>query len=57
MIPFMTLLGEFLLKHGELINAIMEAIEGGATKEEVLKAIRASVVAASDAEMKRELTP
>lgn len=57
MIPFMLALGEFLLKHGDLINAVMQAIEGGASKEEMLKAIRASMVAVSDAEMKRELDP
>ncbi len=57
MIPFMLALGEFLLKHGDLINAVMEAIEGGASKEEMMKAIRASMVAASDAEMRRELNP
>jgi hypothetical protein len=57
MILFLTTMGEFFLKHGELINALFEAIEGGATKEELLKAIRASMVAASDEEMKRELGP
>ncbi len=55
MIPFLTLLAEFLLKHGDLINAVMEAIEGGASKEEMMKAIRASMVAVSDVDMKREL--
>lgn len=55
MIQFMMMMGEFFIKHGDLINALFEAIEGGATKEELLKAIRASMVAASDAEMAREL--
>ncbi len=55
MMTFMLALGEFLLKHADLVNAVMEAIEGGASKEEMLKAIRASMVAASDAEMQREL--
>jgi len=55
MVQFMVMMGEFLLKHGELVNALMEAIEGGTTKEELMRAIRASMVAASDAEMKREL--
>ncbi len=57
MIPFLSMMGTFFLEHGEIINALFEAIEGGATKEELLKAIRASMVAASDAEMKRELDP
>ncbi len=57
MIPFMIQMGEFLLKHGDLINAVMEAIEGGASKEEMMKAIRASMVAASDADMEVELKP
>ncbi len=57
MIPFMLAMGEFLLKHGDLVNAVMEAIEGGASKDEMMKAIRASMVAVSDADMKEELDP
>lgn len=57
MVTFMLALGEFLLKHGDLVSAVMEAIEGGASKEEMLKAIRASMVATSDADMKVELDP
>lgn len=54
---FMLMMGQFLLEHGDIINAVMDAIQGGADKEQMMKAIRASMVAASDAEMKRELKP
>ena len=47
----------FLLEHVELVEAIYEVIEGGAKKEDVLKAVRATAIAASDAEMHRELDP
>ena len=57
MIPFLTLLAQFLLEHGDLVNAVMEAVDGGAKKEDILKAIRASMVAASDEVMKQELKP
>ncbi|MEJ7812888.1 MAG: hypothetical protein WKG32_20910 [Gemmatimonadaceae bacterium] len=56
MTAFFLALGTFLLEHGELVNALMEAIEGGTTKEELMKAIRVSMVAASDEQMKRELS-
>ncbi len=57
MTAFLVAMGTFLLEHGELLNALMEAIDGGTTKEELLRAIRASMVAASDEQMKRELGP
>ncbi|HXG69974.1 MAG TPA: hypothetical protein VNJ04_05095 [Gemmatimonadaceae bacterium] len=47
----------FLVAHGDLVNALMDAIDGGADRESVLKAIRASMVAVSDEQMKRELAP
>ncbi len=47
----------FLINHLDLISAIKDAIDGGAKHEDVLKAIKASMVAASDAEMHRELDP
>lgn len=49
--------GAFLVEHAELVNAVMEAIEGGATKEQVLKGIRASMVAAGDVAVEAELGP
>ncbi len=55
MIIFMTQLATFLLEHADLIDLVMKAIEGGASKEDLVKAVRASMVAASDAEMRREL--
>lgn len=45
----------FLLQHADIITLIMKAINGGANKDNIVKAIEAEMVAASDAEMKREL--
>lgn len=45
----------FLLEHADLIEALRDALKGGATREELLKTIRASQVAASDALMREEL--
>lgn len=47
----------FLLEHLSLIEALHDVIKGGAKKEDVEKAIRATAIAASDAEMHRELDP
>ncbi len=47
----------FLVEHLDLIEAIRAAIAGGAKREDVLAAIKATMVAASDAEMHRELDP
>ncbi len=47
----------FMLEHLSLIEAVYDVIEGGAKKEDVEKAIRATAIAASDAEMHRELDP
>lgn len=45
----------FLLQHADVISLLMKAITGGANKENIVKAIEAEMLAASDAEMKREL--
>lgn len=45
----------FLAEHFELVEALIEAVDGGATKEELLRSIKASMVAASNERMKREL--
>lgn len=45
----------FLLEHADLIEVLYDAIRGGASKDELKKAIRASMVAASDAAMLAEL--
>lgn len=50
-------IGSFLLEHADTIVAIKEAIGSGASKEDVLRAIRSSMVAASDALMDQELGP
>jgi hypothetical protein len=49
--------GEFLVTHYDLVNAIMMAIDGGATKEGILQAIRGAQVAASEAAAEAELGP
>lgn len=56
---FMTLveIGDFLKDHGDLIKDIVQAFEGGATKDQIRDAIRASMVTASDAVMEAELGP
>lgn len=48
---------EFLLRHLDLIDAIRRALDSGATKEDVLKGIERTIVAASDEQMRRELPP
>jgi hypothetical protein len=40
-----------------IVGAIKAALEGGATKQALLDAVTAAVLAASDAEMHRELDP
>lgn len=47
----------FLFEHLDVVEALYEVITGGAKKTDVLKAIRATAVAASDAEMHKELDP
>lgn len=44
----------FLLQHADLIGLLKDALDGGADKDELVKTIKASMVAASDAEMIRE---
>ena len=45
----------FLVEHADIISLIKTAIEAGVSKDSLAKAIQAEMVAASDAEMKREL--
>ena len=47
----------FLAEHVALLEALYDAIQRGAKPEDVEKAIRATAIAASDAEMHRELDP
>jgi hypothetical protein len=47
----------FLLTHEDVILAVVEALEAGATKKALLIAIREAMVAASDARMRAELAP
>ncbi len=49
--------GKFLVDNHELVSAIQEAIEGGATHDEILASIKATMVAASDAVVEAELGP
>ena len=57
MLEALATVGGFLLEHADLLEAIGKALEGGATKDDILKGIKASMVTASDAEMRRELGP
>ncbi len=50
----LAMIAAFLLEHADLIGLLKDAIDGGASKEELVKTIKASMVAASDAEMIRE---
>ena len=54
---FLLAFGEFLLAHSDLITDIQVALEGGASKDALKKAIRDSMVAASDAVVEIELGP
>lgn len=47
--------GEFLLEHADLIGEIKDVIDSGASKDSVVKAIRALKVKISDDAMKEEL--
>lgn len=49
--------GDFLINHGDLLKACVEALEGGATSDQIRQAIRASMVTASDAAVEAELGP
>jgi hypothetical protein len=49
--------GAFLVEHADLLGDIVNALEGGLSKDSLRKAIRDAMVAASDAEMRRELDP
>jgi hypothetical protein len=55
MIESLVAIGTFLLQHADLVSAIKDAIDGGASKQELMKAIERAMVAASDAQMKKEL--
>lgn len=45
----------FLLAHGELLQLIFEAAQKGLTQDVMARAIRDAMVAAADAEMKKDL--
>lgn len=44
-----------LLAHVDLITALVEALEGGTSKEALMRAIKSEMVSASDEVMKAEL--
>lgn len=44
-----------LLQHADVISLIVEALEGGTAKSALVRAIKAEMVNASDAEMRKEL--
>lgn len=47
--------GQFLVEHYDLVELAIEAITKGVSKDTLMNAIKKEMVAASDAEMKREL--
>ncbi len=47
----------FLLEHADLVNAIWEAIDGGATKAEILAGIRQAQIDATKAAVAEDLGP
>lgn len=53
LLPFLT----FLVEHLDLVHALYEALLGGATKADMLAAIRAAQLAAADAAVEADLGP
>lgn len=47
----------FVLSHLDVLEVVIEAIDGGASKEAIKNAIRAEMVKASDELMRKELEP
>jgi hypothetical protein len=45
----------FLADHSDVIDLLVEALEGGANKDSVKAAIRSAMIDASDAAMREEL--
>jgi hypothetical protein len=45
----------FLAEHADLVELLVDAVEGGTTKEALAAAIRAAAVETSDAAMREEL--
>ena len=52
-----TVIGQFLLDHGNMIEAMMQALAGGGTEEQILAGIRAGMVTAADAAVLADLGP
>jgi hypothetical protein len=55
MIATIEKLAAFLLAHADIVAEVIDAIEAGASKEDLRAAIRAAKVATSDRAMKDEL--
>ncbi len=55
MIAALAALGEFLSEHADLIDLVSTALKGGTPKELLMQSIRAAMVEASDAVMRKEL--
>jgi hypothetical protein len=47
----------FLIEHGDLVKALYDAIGGGASKSDILKAIRDSQIAATEVAVEADLGP
>ena len=48
---------QFMIEHHDLVNAIWEAVSGGATKADILKAIRQTQIDATNAAVAADLGP
>ena len=57
MVPLIAAFLTFLLEHADLVNAVWEALQGGATKAQILDAIRQSQIAAATAAVEADLGP
>jgi hypothetical protein len=55
MITTLEEIAKFLLDHGDLISLLKTALESGVNKDDMVKTIKESMVAASDAVMEVEL--
>ena len=55
MVPLIATFLTFLLEHADLVNAVWEALQGGATKTQILDAIRQSQIAAATTAVEADL--
>lgn len=54
MIALLAKIGAFLFEHGEVFEAVVDALDSGTPKEAILSAIRSSMTGVSDAALREE---